>query len=280
MLNLALIADEVRPQERQQERLVTYHAVDPVKSSSTYNVSCSRFEEHLRMIIDLEKSDRLPVGWIGITFDDGHASNFEHAAPLLEEYRRNAIFFVVASFINARPDFMTWEQLRELSGKGHAIQSHSWSHPLLTHCTDQELDDELVRSRRVIEDKLATTVDSLGVPGGRWDRRVLRAAARAGYRKVYVSDPLLTQEVVERVYLYGRLTVKDTMPTAKLRSVLAARGFQALDFYMRYRAKEAFRKLVGDKTYRRVWAALGDSKGEKTVRLVKNTAQKGLKGQA
>src|ERR1051326_3884865 len=203
-----------------QDQIVTYHAIHAVKSTSAYDVSCSRFEDDLRMIVDLEKLDGRSHNSIGLTFDDGHESNFEHAAPKLEQWRRKAIFFVVGSFIIARSDFMTWSQLRELSQSGHAIQSHSWSHPFLTHCSDEELNDELVRSRHVIEDKLASPVYALGVPGGRWDRRGLRAAARAGYRKVYVSDPFLTQEVIEGIHVCGRLTVKNTLPTAKLRRVL------------------------------------------------------------
>jgi len=213
--------------------------------------------------VDLEKLDGRSHNSIGLTFDDGHESNFEHAAPKLEQWRRKAIFFVVGSFISARSDFMTWSQLRELSQSGHAIQSHSWSHPFLTHCSDEELNDELVRSRHVIEDKLASPVYALGVPGGRWDRRVLRAAARAGYRKVYVSDPFLTQEVIEGIHVCGRLTVKNTLPTAKLRRVLIGKGYQAWDFRMRYRVKEILRRLVGDKGYVRIWAAIGNFEGQK-----------------
>ena len=265
---------------RQQDQGVTYHAIGPAKSTSIYDVSCSRFDDDLRMIVDLEKLDGRSPDSIAITFDDGHGSNFELAAPILEEYRRHATFFVVGSLIGVRPDFMTWSQLRELSEKGHAIQSHSWSHPLLTHCSDKELDDELVRSRQVIEDKLARKVCALGVPGGRWNARVLRAAARAGYRKIYISDPFPTQKIAEGVHLCGRVTVKKTLTTEQLRSVLAGRGFQAWDFRTRYKAKEAFRKLVGDKTYSLVWAAMGDSKAHKKATLAAKIVQKRLGDQA
>ena len=246
---------------RHREHWVTYHAIDRVKSSSIYNLSCCRFEDHLKMILDLEKCSSHQAERVWITFDDGHTSNLQHAAPLLEKYRKGAIFFVVGGFIGSRPDFMDWAQLRELSDLGYSIQSHTWSHPLLTHCTDQELDEELTRSRRVLEEKLGKAVDALSVPGGRWDARVLRGAARAGYRRVFLSDPAVHRKLLEDVEVYGRLTIKDSMSTASLRKVLTAKGLQSLDFRVRYRAKEVLRKLVGDAAYRRLWSFLGNSGG-------------------
>lgn len=239
--------------------MLTYHEIGKVRAHGAYSISRSQFEEHLMMAAKVERTDSRPCGSIQFTFDDGHVSNYEHAGPCLEDYGRRGIFFVVSSFIGVRSDFMTWEQVRELSELGHFIQSHTWSHPLLTHCDDRELDYELVRSRSEIEDQLGKPVKALGIPGGRWDRRVLNAAARAGYEQVFVSNPFVKPQNIHNVDLCGRLTVKHSMSSKLLMSLLRGRGPHKLGFSARYAAKEIFRMVVGDGMYGRLWSALENS---------------------
>lgn len=76
---------------------------------------------------------------------------------------------------------MSWAQARELADEGHEIGSHSVNHLLLTRCSDAELDHEMRDSRRVLEEKTGTGVDSLCYPDGNHDSRTQRAARSAEY---------------------------------------------------------------------------------------------------
>jgi hypothetical protein len=256
-------------------RFLTYHAIETQASRTAYTVSPEQFEEHLSVVAEFESAKTKNSGSTGVTFDDGHVSNFEHALPLLTKYSRTGIFFIVGSFVGERPGYMTWAHVREMSRLGHQIQSHSWSHPLLTHCTEDKLRDELMRSKSVLEDKLARNIDALAVPGGRWNGRVLRAAARAGYTRVYVSDPWIGRSIREGVEMYGRLTVKQNMRPDQLRQLLIGEGFYAASFRARYELKEMFRRVVGDSTYRSFWMFLVRQKEGKTVIPTAKSLQKG-----
>jgi polysaccharide deacetylase family protein (PEP-CTERM system associated) len=249
---------------------LTYHAISLDRSSNAYTVSCGEFEEHLKLVTRLSKLDDGASKRILITFDDGHLSNFEYALPLLKKYSVRAMFFVVGGFIDARPDFMTWAQLREISAQGHEVGSHSWSHPLLTHCSNEALQEEISRSRQTIEQRLGTPVEALGVPGGRWDYRVLRAAADAGYRRVYVSDPWLATSEREGVKLIGRLTIRNSMQEAHLRALITGEGAYSTVFRTRYRAKELLRRAVGDGAYRRLWSLVSAGKTRPSGDLAKS----------
>ena len=244
--------------------VLTYHALSAQRSSSAYTLSCQQFEEHLRVVSELTQIGNGTLRTLSVTFDDGHLSNFEYALPLLQRYSMRATFFVVASFVNSRPDFMTWAQLREIATLGHEIQSHSWSHPLLTHCSNQQLQDELIRSRQTIEQHLGRPVHALSVPGGRWNPRVLRAAATAGYRCVYVSDPWVASPRQD-VNLLGRLTIKNSMGAGHLRGLLTGEGLYPAFFRAGYRAKEFFRQVVGDAMYRRVWSSISSSESQEPL---------------
>lgn len=77
---------------------------------------------------------------------------------------------------------MTWAQLRDLRAQGHEIGSHSLSHPFLTQLPEENLTQEVAGSKRVLEEKLGSSVDSFCYPNGEFDQRVTRAVATVGYR--------------------------------------------------------------------------------------------------
>jgi peptidoglycan/xylan/chitin deacetylase (PgdA/CDA1 family) len=59
---------------------------------------------------------------------------------------------------------MTWDQVRELHKAGMDIESHSKTHRVLTTLPPDELKEELEGSKRVLEEKLDTTVRSIAYP--------------------------------------------------------------------------------------------------------------------
>ena len=254
---------------------LTYHEISKMRSSFAYTLTLHQLEEHLNIVSRICRWGQSGVQPSAtVTFDDGHVSNFEYALPLLEQYSICAIFFVVAGFVNCRPDCMTWEHLREMSALGHEIQSHTWSHPLLTHCSDAELREELVRSKETIELLVGKPVEALGVPGGRWNHRVLRAAASAGYRRVYVSDPWVVNPQPENISLVGRLTVKNGLRAEQLRSLLTGEGMYPVFFRAGYRMKELFRSAVGDAAYKRAWSSISNARRNDVTSLVGNSPRK------
>jgi peptidoglycan/xylan/chitin deacetylase (PgdA/CDA1 family) len=89
---------------------------------------------------------------------------------------------LVPHAIPAWDGMMTWGQLHELARRGHEIGSHSYTHPILIHCDDQQLEREIVASRRRLVDELEADVRSFCYPNGDHDSRVIEVVARAGYQ--------------------------------------------------------------------------------------------------
>ncbi len=77
---------------------------------------------------------------------------------------------------------MTWQELRELSGEGHEIGSHSMSHELLPQLAREALRDEVEGSRILIADRIGRPIDSFCYPNGDESDGVADAVRRAGYR--------------------------------------------------------------------------------------------------
>jgi hypothetical protein len=232
---------------------LTYHELGREKSPDLYRVSCTEFEKHLIMLrlLDIDYSG------YHITFDDGHLSNYDLGLPLLEKYGVKSTFFITTEWIGVEGR-MSVQQLRRLLEHGHQVESHSCSHPFLPDCSDERLRDELVQSRRELEDILGVAVNALSLPYGRWDRRVLRACREAGYSRVYTSDPWLPSAMRQGVMVTGRLTLRNSVDAAQLQRLLTAKGLAKVRLQMPFWMKQALKLCVGDRMYHRLWHAFAN----------------------
>jgi peptidoglycan/xylan/chitin deacetylase (PgdA/CDA1 family) len=231
--------------------VLAYHEVMP-ESNYAYCVTSGSFAEQLRLLASLKKS---ASQCIQVTFDDGEKSQFHNALPLLTQYGFKATYFVTPGLIGTAAKFFGWNDLRTLQAAGHSIQSHGWSHKFLTFCSEAELAHELRASKQSLEDNLASAVEEISVPGGRWDRRVLHGCAAAGYRRVYVSDPWVEAEI-DGVEVIGRFMVRRTTTTAELEKIVAKDRSALRKLRLRSQLRGSLVGVLGDSLYHRLWCRL------------------------
>jgi peptidoglycan/xylan/chitin deacetylase (PgdA/CDA1 family) len=231
--------------------VLAYHEVMP-ESNYAYCVTAASFAEQLRVFDSLKKTK--PVG-IRITFDDGEQSQLHNALPLLAEHGFKATYFVTPGLIGTAAKFLGWEELKTLQAVGHSVQSHGWSHKFLTFCSEAELAHELRASKQSLEDNLGSVVDEISVPGGRWDQRVIKACAAAGYQRVYVSDPWVETEI-DGVQVIGRFMVRRTTNILELKKIVAKDPSAVRKLRMRSQLREGLVGVLGDSLYHRLWCRL------------------------
>src|SRR5262249_20212788 len=94
---------------------------------------------------------------------------------------------------------------------GITIGSHTKSHTLLTSESAETAMEQLVESKRVLEDKLSRVVKHFAYPDGRFNLPVVQAVNSAGYRFAYgicrrtdETFPLLT---ISRKVLWERACI-------------------------------------------------------------------------
>jgi peptidoglycan/xylan/chitin deacetylase (PgdA/CDA1 family) len=124
---------------------------------------------------------------VRITFDDGNASDVEHALPELERRGLKATFFVVAGRLGA-PAFLDEDGVRTLAAAGMGIGCHGMRHRPWRRLDDGALREELVDAKLMLEAVVGRPVTEAACPFGSYDRRVLRELRGSGYRRVYTSD--------------------------------------------------------------------------------------------
>ncbi len=240
-----------------------YHELRAEPSSYSYVIERAAFEQHADRFLHARTLGDNTL-WPEITFDDGHASNFEVALPALAARNLTATFFLTVGWMEARPGYMNWSQVRALHAAGQRIGAHGWSHTLLTHCDDAALRAELENSRLTLEDKLSAPITTMSLPGGRFDQRVLTACRAAGYTHVFTSAPHAAP--AELPFLIGRLNLRNTTSLDLLTQLLDvsdnANGGALARLERQERWKSALKRVLGDRLYTRLWSAMNRQEPE------------------
>jgi peptidoglycan/xylan/chitin deacetylase (PgdA/CDA1 family) len=181
-------------------------------AADRYKLSVPEFEAQLDGLLELRIPDRgfrIPTV---ITVDDGGVSFHTAIADRLEALGLRAHCFVSTDCIGAR-GFLTPEQIRELDARGHAIGTHSASHPArFSALTTSEMRREWSDSRQRLEDIVDHPITVGSVPGGYFSRAVAEAAAAAGLRTLYTSEPTTRRWVLDGLRIVGRFTVRRGHP--------------------------------------------------------------------
>jgi peptidoglycan/xylan/chitin deacetylase (PgdA/CDA1 family) len=101
-------------------------------------------------------------GGVALSFDDGPDPLF--TPPLLgilSDHGVKATFFLLGQHVEARPDLA-----REVAREGHAIGSHSWSHPVPWETRPHALLRDYRKGRRVVEGVIGQRVHLFRAPTG------------------------------------------------------------------------------------------------------------------
>ena len=131
--------------------------------------------------------------------DDGHRSVYTDLFPLIKRFQIPVTLFIYPSAISnpSAPYAMTWEQLAEMKASGLVdIQSHTFWHPnfkvdkkrLTPAAYEKFVQDQLVKSKTVLDQRLGLKVDLLAWPFGIYDDELAKAASEAGYVAAFSID--------------------------------------------------------------------------------------------
>ena len=124
---------------------------------------------------------------IVISFDDGWASDYRYARPVLDRLGWTSDHFVTVSWVGGER-YVSWKDLEEMSLDGVGIHSHSLTHRDFDRLSAPEIRDELAISKAQLEERLGGAVHYLALPGGTGDGRAVNDVARElGYRAICTS---------------------------------------------------------------------------------------------
>jgi len=219
-----------------------WHSVGEGGTGDKYDVSPEEFDRELSAIesfgavtITLDQlfnarygKGVLPERAVILTFDDGRASQYNAAMPILLKHGMVAETFIVAGKIgddnehrhieqdeDGNHPYLIWPELAEMVRSGaFRVQSHSMTHPRYSVQIREKIPYEVAESRRLISEKLGMPVNFYAYPFGKFDGWYKDEVENAGYRGgMSVQSGMGTRYAMLRVsmYPYAEQVLVDTL---------------------------------------------------------------------
>ena len=173
---------------------VVYHRLGNVSGATT---SLQNFENHLavlsspkyavlslpQIINALRNDSALPEYTVAITFDGAHISIYEEAWPRLRALSLPFTVFVATDLIDSDGrNYMSWDQLRELSSAGANIGSLGSSYGHLADAENlEEASSDILRSQQRFLQELGGAPELFAYPFGEHSRSLQSIVLRHGH---------------------------------------------------------------------------------------------------
>jgi peptidoglycan/xylan/chitin deacetylase (PgdA/CDA1 family) len=188
--------------------ILMYHYISPLPpDADPYRIDLTVqpgiFREHLSYLKEHEyqtismydlheallQGSPLPTNPVILTFDDGYIDHYTHVLPALREYGFTATFFIITGRADANdPDYLTWEQIKEMADAGMSMESHTKNHPDLRGRSYDFLIYELLGSYESLKAHTGQSPRMFAYPVGRYDDATLEAMRNIPYWRAVTTQ--------------------------------------------------------------------------------------------
>jgi peptidoglycan/xylan/chitin deacetylase (PgdA/CDA1 family) len=171
-----------------------------------------------------------------VTFDDGWKSQYEVAWPIMKKYGYPFTMFIYTEGVRGGSlgggEAITWEQLADMRDNGVDIEAHSATHQDLreghnimlaapggkrtrTKLTgpqyEQWIQNEVVGSKQLLEQRLGIKVNCFAVPFGNYNEHVKDIARKSGYEAMFTvyGQPITFTSPLDSI---GRYAIEANKP--------------------------------------------------------------------
>ncbi|MBB5436822.1 peptidoglycan/xylan/chitin deacetylase (PgdA/CDA1 family) [Pedobacter sp. AK017] len=223
------VADAKTILARKQVPILCYHQIRNWKPTDgkvgkDYIVEIQNFKDQVKMLADsgyhsilpdqlyayLNTGAALPSKPIMFTFDDTDMDQFTIAAPTLKKYGYKAVYFIMTVSIGKKGkfvDYMSKEQIKQLSDEGNVIGSHTYDHKNFKKYQGKDWEEQLDKPTKKLEEITGKKMTEFAYPFGLWNAEGIPELKKRGFRMAFSladkrdqNDPLFT---VRRIIASG-----------------------------------------------------------------------------
>ena len=163
--------------------ILCYHRIEDGRND-IYSVSPAIFASHLQILADsgynsvlpnelydyLVHNAALPDKPFMISFDDSRTEHYTIAAPELEKRNFRGAFFIM-TVTNNKKNYLTNDEIAELSDRGHSIGLHSWDHVMATQYSDSTIwEKQVYAPKKKLEDMIGKPIEYWAYPNGVYNK--------------------------------------------------------------------------------------------------------------
>lgn len=217
--------------------ILCYHNIKELSANAgemtkTYTVTPANFAQQMKALSDegyhsilpdqlyeyLVHDAPLPSNPIMITFDDTRGEQYSLGAAEMKKYGFKGVFFVMTVSIG-RPNYLTKEQIKNLSDGRNTVAAHTWDHHMVTKYSGEDWNNQLVKPKKTLEDIIGKPVTYFAYPFGLWNKEAIPEIKKSGYQMAFILstkrdsiDPLYT---IRRIIVAGQWSTPSVMKAIK-----------------------------------------------------------------
>jgi peptidoglycan/xylan/chitin deacetylase (PgdA/CDA1 family) len=188
---------------RTEVPILCYHQVRDYKPTDgnvgrPYIVPVAVFREQMKVLADsgyhtilpdqlveyLETGKALPSKPVMITFDDTRLDQYTAALPALDQHGFKGAFFIMTVSLG-RPGYMSKEQVKDLSDRGHTIGSHTWDHKNVKKYVDEDWPVQVEKPSKQLQTITGKPVEYFAYPFGLWNKQAIAGLKRFHFKAVF-----------------------------------------------------------------------------------------------
>lgn len=201
--------------------IILYHRIDTSPINSRYYVPPEKFEAQMKLLHDwgytsitatmlieaITKGAELPPRPFLLTIDDGNLDNYTNAFPIMQKYGFTGTLYLVGNYVGA-DGYMSVEQVLEMHNAGWEVGSHSLNHLDLTKIGSDRARDEVIRSKKVLEEMLGVPVLTFAYPFGAFNKAAMDYVRTAGYLGAMGASGYTPAQGTWNLYYLQRVEIK------------------------------------------------------------------------
>jgi peptidoglycan/xylan/chitin deacetylase (PgdA/CDA1 family) len=189
--------------------------LDAIQQAGYTTISLYNLVDHLT------QGAPLPEKPVVLTFDDGYRDNYTNAFPLLRERGLTATFFIVTDFIyDQRPEYLTWDMVREMYAAGMSIEGHGRNHVSLANKDRDYLIWQALGTYEAIEYEIGVRPRFISYPAGEYDALTLEIFRSANYWAGFTTKQGATHSS-DNLFELRRIRVRGNTTPEELLRLLA-----------------------------------------------------------
>ena len=195
------------------------------KRAKDYIVPVEIFKQQLKMLADsgyhtilpdqlysyLTQGTPLPTKPVMLTFDDTDLGQYTVAFPEMQKYQFKGLYFIMTVSLN-RHNYMSSQQVKELSDAGNVIGSHTWDHHNVKQYKSKDWEIQIDKPTKQLESITGKPIRYFAYPFGLWNEQAIPELKKRNFVAAFQlitkrdeQDPLYT---IRRIIVPGYWSLK------------------------------------------------------------------------
>ena len=207
--------------------VLCYHAIREIlkgdsPEQKTYSVSPENFALQMKTLADngyttvtpdqlkdfYTTNGPLPEKPIMVTFDDGRKEQYTIGAQIMEKHNFRGVFFIMTVSLG-KNHYMSRDDVKALSDKGHIIGCHTWDHHKVTGYNNEDWKLQLAKPKKQLEKITQKPVTTFAYPYGLWNYAATDSLKSHGFTTAFIFYG--KQDATRPLYTLERINIPNSL---------------------------------------------------------------------